>query len=77
MVVMATFYMILEMGGGGGGGVGLQIQSYLRFYLSYSIKIGFKIKAKTHVFLPVVRLVNHLICIFMDINENYKNEVKS
>ena len=29
---MATAYMILEMGVGGGG-VGLQIQSYLRFYL--------------------------------------------
>ena len=35
MVSMATAYMILQMGGGGGGGgVGLQIQSYLGFYLS-------------------------------------------
>ena len=29
-----------------------------------------QIKAYTHVFLPVVRFVNHLICIFMNINEN-------
>ena len=34
-------------------------------------------KDKTHVFLPVVRYVTHLTCIFMNINENLKNEVTS
>ena len=51
-------------------GVGLQIQSHLGFYLSQNTKIGVKLKFRHMSFFPVVRFVNHLICIFMNINEN-------
>ena len=67
MVSMATSYKILKIGGGGGG---LQIQSYLGFYLSQSTKIGVKLKLRHMSFFPVVRFVNNLICIFRNINEN-------
>ena len=50
--------------------VGLQIQSYLGFYLFKSTKICVKLKLRQMSFFPVVRFVNHLICIFMNINEN-------
>ena len=59
-------------------GVGLQIQSLLGFYLiSLSTKIGVKLKLRLMSFFPVVNYVNLLICIFMNINDNLKNEVKS
>ena len=51
-------------------GVGLQIQSYLGFYLSQNTKIGVKLMLRHMSFFLVVRFVNHLICIFMNINEN-------
>ena len=52
-------------------GVGLQIQSYLGFYLSQSTKIGVKLKLRHMSFFSnVVRFVNNPICIFMNINEN-------
>ena len=35
-----------------------------------------QIKAKTHVFFPVVRFVNNLICSFMNIDENLKKMSK-
>ena len=35
-------------------------------------KTWYQIKTKTHDFLPMVRYLNYLICIFMNINENLK-----
>ena len=55
-------------GGGGGGRPTNSIIS--RVLLIPEHQNWCQIKAYTHVFLLVVRFVNHLICIFMNINEN-------
>ena len=48
-----------------------------RVLLFLEHKTWCQIEAKTHTFLLIVRYINHLICIFMNINENFKNVVKS
>ena len=71
MVSMATRYMILKTGG-------RPTKSLVsRVLLLLEHKTWYQIKAKTQTFHPMVRYVNYLICIFMNINENLKNEVKS
>ena len=57
-------------------GAGLQIQSYLGFYLSKSTTIGVKLKLR-HMPFSSGQLCNPLICIFMNINESLKYKVKS
>ena len=69
MVSMATLYMILKNGG-------RPTKSIVSRVLSYTRAInGTKLKLRHRPFFPVVRYVNHLICIFMNINVNMKNEV--
>ena len=70
MVSMATRYMILKTG----GRPTKSIVSRVLLFLEH--KTWYQIKAKTQTFLPMVRYVNYPICIFMNINENLKNEVK-
>ena len=67
---MAIPYMIL----GNGGTPTKSILS--RAHLSSNTKIFVKFKAWTYAFLSVVRYVNHIICIFMNINKNIKKRVK-
>ena len=43
-----------------------------RVLLFLEHKTWYQIKAKTQDFFPMVRYVNYLICIFMNINENLK-----
>ena len=70
MVSMATRYMILKT-------VGRPTKSIVSsVLLILEHKTWYQIKAKTKTFLPVVRYVNYLVYIFMNINENLKNEVK-
>ena len=71
MVSMAKRYMILKTGG---RPTKLIVSSVLLFL---EHKTWYQIKDKTKTLLPMVRYINYLICIFMNINENLKNEVKS
>ena len=64
MVSMPTSYMILKIGGGPTNSIISRVLPILEHYN------WCQIKAKTHVFFPVVRFVNHQICIFKNINEN-------
>ena len=70
MVSMATCYMIPKSW----GRPTKSIVSSVLLFLEH--KTWYQIKAKTKTFLPMVRYVNYLICIFININENLKNEVK-
>ena len=69
MVSMATNYMILK------NGVSPTKQIISRVLLILEHLTWYKIKALTQAFPPMVRYVNHLIFIFMNINESHKNEV--
>ena len=66
MVSMATRYMILKTG----GVATKSIVSRLLLFLEHTP--WYQIEAKTYTFLPMVRYINYLICIFMNINENLK-----
>ena len=71
MVSMATRYMILKTGG-------ISTKSIVsRVLLFLEHTPWYQIEAKTHNFLPMVRYLYYLICIFMNINEDLKNEVKN
>ena len=66
--------MLLEIGGGGGGGgVGPTNAIVSRVLLILEHYNWCQIKAETDVFYPVVIFANHLVCIFMNSNENLKN----
>ena len=70
MVSMATRYMILKTGG-------ISTKSIVsRVLLFLEHTPWYQIEAKTHNFLPMVRYIYYLICIFMNFNEDLKNEVK-
>ena len=71
MVSIATPYIILENGGGPTKSIHSR-SSLIVEHLNWC-----QIKALTHVFFPVVRYVNHLISIFMNVNENFRNERKN
>ena len=64
MVSMATRYMILKTG----DSPKKSIVSSVLLFLEH--KTWYQIEAKTKTLLPMVRYVNYLICIFMNINEN-------
>ena len=73
MVSMATRYMILKTGG-------ISTKSIVsRVLLFREQKPWYQLEDKIHTFFPMVRYiyVYYLICIFMNINEDLKNEVKS
>ena len=59
--------------GGGGGGVGPTNAIVSRVLLILEHYNWCQIKAETDVFYPVVIFANHLVCIFMNSNENLKN----
>ena len=69
MVPMATLYMILKNGGR------LTKSIVSRVVLILEHLPWYQIEAWTQDVLLVVRYVNHLICIFMIINESMKNEL--
>ena len=71
MVSMATRYMILK----NEGSPSKTIISRVLIILAHLT--WYKIKALTQAFPHMVLYVNNLICIFMNINENLKNEVKT
>ena len=67
---MATRYMILNT-------MGRPTKSIVpRVLLFLEHKTWFQIKTKTQNLLSMVRYVNYRICIFMNVNETLKNEVK-
>ena len=70
MVSMATLYMIHK----NGGMLTKSIVSRVLLILEHTT--WYQIEALTHAVLPVVKYVNHLICIFMIINESMKKELK-
>ena len=70
MVSMATHYMILKNGGNPTKSLVSTVLLIIEHRTLYQIKV------LTQAFCHMVRFVNYLICIFMNINENLKNEVK-
>ena len=67
MVSMATHHAILK------NRVCLQIYSYLSSILSLNTIHGTKLNLR-HFFHLVVRYANYLLCLFMNINKNNRNE---
>ena len=61
--------MILENGGRPIKSIIFRVQLILEDLTWYQIE------AKTHTFLSMVRYVSYLICIFINININLKNDV--
>ena len=70
MVSMAIPYMIIMNGGRPTNSILSRVLLIIENYNCCQIK------AQIHVIPPVVSYVNYLICIFMNTNENLKNEVK-
>ena len=64
MVSMATRRMILKTGGSPTKPIVFSVLLFLDY------KTWYQIEAKTKTLLPMVRYVNYIICIFMNINEN-------
>ena len=70
MVSMATRYMILKTGG-------ISTKSIVsRVLLFLEQKPWYQIEDKIQTFLPMVIYIYYLICLFMNIYEDLKNEVK-
>ena len=69
MVSMVTRFMILK----NGGYPSKSLVSTVLLIIEH--KTWYQIKAETQTFRHIVRFVNYLICIFMNINENLKNEI--